>query len=965
MGYPDGVLDEIRARLDFKAELLRLLPDAKLQPVGHNEVNTLCPFHPDDKTPSLSFNTSNGRWQCHSGVCGAKGDIFTLRSRLTGRKLGEVFDEMAAELGIQRKKKPMTKIVPEKEIASAEQRLWATPTAVTLLQERRSWSEETIRKWRIGWDGQRYWIPIFDKYGKAVNVRKYNLSSKSYGGKMISYGPGFGAAVLCPVGKVFNSEKQEFIILEGEPDVILADQLGIEAITSTGGSRTWKSHWNELFEGKDVVICYDVDDAGIIGSERIARSLHPGARSVKRIQLPVEKPLKDFTDYIQAGHTAEDFRKLIEDAEWWEPTPESGEDEEEPDYEEVRLADASRAEYDGKHVLIRAFVTGKDIAPFLIPWKFSASCHGRSDRRTGDLSSMCAKCPISQAGGKRTITFSSSDRDVLKLFRVSDTQQRGHLLRTAGVPTSTCPVKIEKEEMRNVEELQITPDIRIGSDEGEDAYVERTSYVLSHKVHTNRSYVLRGITVADPRQQYATHIFRDAIPVMGELDSWALTAPLREELVKRFRPAEWTLGSIMDKIKEVLQDMEDESGIYQRQDLFLACDLAHFSILKWAFQGDVQQRGWIEVLVLGDTGTGKSVTAHAYRRMYGVGDIIESEAASFAGLMGGLRKTGERFHLKWGRWVRNHRRLVWIEEASGLDTEVISKLSSVRSSGNAELTKIKDQRTQAFTRAIWLANPRSNRKLAAYSHGVRAVMPLIGRPEDVRRFDLCVTCAEGEVELDVINAERMALGEESRNHPRRAYQQHLLWAWSRSQEQVIFEPSAVKQILMLASDQGQRYDPSIPLVEPNEHRITLARLSVALAARLYSTTPDGETVVVRAPIVDYAAAFLDECYKKRSLGYADYSAQEIRRKKLKGAERLEELMNADKIEALLEMDRFTTTELQDVWDCDRKEIRGVLSTLRDCRAIKRSASGAFYRTPAFIEWLRQRNRGDEDAIVPF
>jgi hypothetical protein len=77
-------------------------------------------------------------------------------------------------------------------------------------------------------------------------------------------------------------------------------------------------------------------------------------------------------------------------------------------------------------------------------------------------------------------------------------------------------------------------------------------------------------------------------------------------------------------------------------------------------------------------------------------------------------------------------------------------MSSVRSSGVAELTKIQQERTWARTRIIWMSNPRDG-KMSDKTYGVQQIQPLIGNPEDIARFDLAMSVQAGDVAAEEIN----------------------------------------------------------------------------------------------------------------------------------------------------------------------------------------------------------------------
>src|SRR5204862_548399 len=86
-----------------------------------------------------------------------------------------------------------------------------------------------------------------------------------------------------------------------------------------------------------------------------------------------------------------------------------------------------------------------------------------------------------------------------------------------------------------------------------------------------------------------------------------------------------------------------------------------------------------------------------------------------------------------------------------------------------------------------------------------------------------------------------------------------------------FTPEATDAILAAATAMGRRYHPSIPLVEPSDQRLKLARLAAAAAARVYSTDETGERLIVRPEHVAFVVDFLNRVYSAPAMAYDEYS----------------------------------------------------------------------------------------------
>jgi hypothetical protein len=315
--------------------------------------------------------------------------------------------------------------------------------------------------------------------------------------------------------------------------------------------------------------------------------------------------------------------------------------------------------------------------------------------------------------------------------------------------------------------------------------------------------------------------------------------------------------------------------IYGRDEMHALMDLVFHSVLAFPFDGKVEARGWLDCLVVGDTRTGKTEAAKRLIAWYGAGEYVSCEAASFAGVVGGLEQhNSKEWAVRWGAVPINDRRLVVLDEASGLTVEQIAQMSSIRSSGEAQLTKIQSERTHARTRLLWLGNPREGKALANYTYGVQAIPPLIGNNEDVARFDLAMSVAEKEVASEDINRHR---GSSKQRYSQAACLAAVQWSWSRRAEDITWERGAEQLVYTLAIEMGNRYVPQPPLVQAANIRMKIARVAVALATRLVSTDKTFTKVIVTKRHVQDAVGLMDKLYSMPGFGYRAISNQYLER----------------------------------------------------------------------------------------
>lgn len=409
--------------------------------------------------------------------------------------------------------------------------------------------------------------------------------------------------------------------------------------------------------------------------------------------------------------------------------------------------------------------------------------------------------------------------------------------------------------------------------------------------------------------------------------------------------------AIERKFREMYEDLEaNVTKIYRRYDLMTAFDLVAHSVLQFRFQGDLLRRGWVEGLVVGDTRCGKSETQERLVNHYRAGEVVTGENATYAGLIGGMQQTQKTWSITWGKFPLNDRRMLIIDELSGLPQEAISRMSGVRSSGVAEIIKIQTERTLARVRSLWSSNPRGKRPLAAFNSGIDAVVDLIGHPEDIARFDFALTVASAEVPLDIIN---------SRERPKVTHKYTSLhcpkliqWVWSRRPDQVEFARGAEDACLTAATELSKRYVP--PLVEGAEQRVKVARLAVATAARVFSRSPDGQRVVVHPGHVEFVVRFLDSIYSKPSMAFDAHSRTKLAEQELPNRDevykKLSEL-GIDFRRLIMDAPVFSVVDLQDFGSLTREDAQTLVSFLVRKRCAKKGRAG-YYKTPPFIRMLR-------------
>lgn len=512
----------------------------------------------------------------------------------------------------------------------------------------------------------------------------------------------------------------------------------------------------------------------------------------------------------------------------------------------ILLADTSKASYSGKRLKCEVYVSGKGSTPYIIPRIVEFDCNS--------ISKQCQLCSLAGSRGSR-LTIGASNRSILSLLGKSDNVVSNVLRRWVGACDS-CEVDII--DTQNIEELRVSPHVSTFMPSNE--YVTRECYYIGHGLQVNRPYQIECYCYPEPASQRAVLVADKAKPLRDMIEAY--------DHSKMSKGLEIFRGLPEDVFNRIYEDTSaNVHHILGRRNLQVAFDLVYHSVLQFKFQGVNLRRGWAEGFILGDSGQGKTEMSLCLLNHYGVGDRVQGEGSSTAGLIGGLERLGDRWILVWGRIPQMDRRLLIIDEFSGVSADDVAKLSDIRSTGIAEITKIRTERASARTRLIMMSNTRDGQPLGSYNTGAEALKEVFGHAEDVRRLDFAMCVASNEVDVETLNvssqkSEHIYTTDLCRNL--------VLWAWSRTADQVIISQGVEDIILKYAAELSERYSAYIPLIEPADTRVKLARLSVACACRCYSADDKGN-VIVKPEHVEFVHGFLRSCYDSPFMAYDLYS----------------------------------------------------------------------------------------------
>ena len=256
-----------------------------------------------------------------------------------------------------------------------------------------------------------------------------------------------------------------------------------------------------------------------------------------------------------------------------------------------------------------------------------------------------------------------------------------------------------------------------------------------------------------------------------------------------------------------------------------------------------------------------------------------------------------------------------------------------------------------------------------YSFGVEAIKHLMGSLEDIRRLDMAMVVASGEVDSKWLNLPSKNRPKIEPRHTGNLCRTLILWGWSRPPSDVMINEETEQKILEVASRMGKTYSSQIPLVELADQRLKIARLATAAAIRSFSS--DGRNrVIVRACHVEFVEQFLNRIYSSRACGYKEYSAIQVEQREFEcDRGQLDGILSAMPNAAtlakfLLEAHIFLPQDVEDWTSSGREDSRIFVGELVRAKAIRKGRKG-YFKTQGFVNILRDSLNGltDETAMA--
>jgi hypothetical protein len=819
----------------------------------------------------------------------------------------------------------------EEQVEGPHRKLLTNEKILTYLQTTRCLTLPVIERRKLGLAGGELVIPIpTGTKGWAYAMHGRPWLPQADRRKMLS--PKGAKATLYPLPV---DTSRPVYLFEGFWDALAAESMGLNAIAGTAGASVFYDHWGAMLkDAPAVVVCYDTDKAGLLGATRVANVLvkqgvHQGKIRLVTLPLAAEHG-KDFLDWVRhRSGTREQFEQIVETTPTFRARSVPVEIDETV-YDEPLRSSGTEA-FAGKWCKFKATVASVSETPWLVPKTITVNCSKHE--------LVCPTCAIADEDVPFEEPLKVFDTSYLTLIDTSFEKQIPRLKGLLGIPGKCPSATLSPATSQNVYEMRLTEQFKLEVDRESRHY---RALGMGVDLKPNETYEVVARAVSDPRSQLRIHTIREAQPSVDDLSAYVHDEKTTRTVLrpKRVRVAE--------HVDTLLRDAALITARIGRPDLHLLYLLAYTSTLWIQWDKREKIRGWLDVLVLGDSGQGKSTTFLALQAWMGLGEYVVLKKATEAGLLGGRVEQGGRYWIQWGIDPRGDKRLVFYDEIKGTPTKTLAVLTAARSSGYAEFTLVDGHaRTHARTRRVWASNARTVGSDAVtmgdFGYPVLAIPRLWGSAEDVRRLDAALCVVTGEVPIEDY---RKAKAGEPTILTQDVLNKLVMRAWT--QAPVVLDDKVRGACLDGASYLGERYSAEIPLVEPADQREKVARLAVALA----NLTCEGVT----PEHVEYVVAWLDRIYSSPAMGYLAYSQTTKRMDKLEdvNAVRTALVAGTNKPKALFKLllarPVIAANEFREFFP-DRQQADVILSELLLQNALRRTSHG-YTKTQGFTDALR-------------
>jgi len=815
-----------------------------------DKVSISCIYH-QDKHPSAFIDLKTNHFHCSTCNKSLLAINFFVHHLLITNK---VTSEQDALNFLKEHTTGQEKYIPLNIIEVFHQQLLESTNQQAIIAEK-GITLDLIKKHRIGIHNTsitRFTIPIINSEGYCEALLSYLPNAKT--NKFYFYNPE-NKKELKQLNTIYliDQFKYDSIILCGGPlkAIIAAEELnkhGIGAVSlTTGEGAQIPEIYRHLFKNKHIYVCYDVDKAGIAGAKRALYCLALVSKFLYIINLPLnllKYPKGDITNYLIDEKQL--LFPLISDPNVTVP------------FDTIDIQDL--LPQDPILTTFTELVHGERHTNQL--YQLDVKTVGFTEQTVQFVTKLqiicsreeshCSFCKIYNEDKDTLFDLQADHPTQIDLLTGKDLRHNTSYKDAMGIPRKcNSPVFIPKQRI-SAHECELTSATLSPT---EQSIIQRGYFIAATPAKND---ICLNIIAREVIDENATPIL--LISKAERTNNIFLTPPTFEECdyISASKPIEWTESALQEWYNNRYGYLAQQHGIIGRSKMNFLIDLTFHSVLEFYFN-KTKLNGWLSLMILGDTGTGKSTMLKKLFELYKYGTFKYQATGSRAGWVGGMVKSNKnKMFFKPGVIPLNDGGLVCIEELKNLDEDILRVFITAMSDGFVDISFIQAHQSQARVRFIFTSNPRKSNSLTK-EPSIHLMKSLLGSEEAFRRIDCAYVTFKSATFLEPILSPTATLDPD-------ILPILVQYAWSRTINQVQFEEEAINAIYEHAKLFSiEFYHPTLLLVDPSSQHNKFARLAVAFACLTFSTNEDN--VIVKKCHVDFIAAKLREIYNGEELGY--------------------------------------------------------------------------------------------------
>lgn len=486
-----------------------------------------CPFHTDSRA-SFSLNLTKGLGRCFSCPTKKGYTLDEVIAKLESKTVSQAKSLLIASGAYEKVTKEKAKHDKEakfnecpvtmEQLAGWTKTLLSDAAALATITASTGWTNDTIQKFRIGYNGAAYTIPIIND-GKVLNVRFY----KPKGAPKYSGMDGHNNVFLWPTDNL--RRPGPIWLVEGEKDAILANQAGLNALTFTNGAGSFATEYLSHFRGRDVNVLYDIDPAGRAGAQNAAGLLQRVANSVRVVDLPSTglPPNGDLTDFIHGTqHDVIELEQIVNMTDPFKPADNRTKVHISEEVFDTYLENIISKKFFFKRVRmrVRAVSLGQR-STYLVPKETHLTCNR-------DLGDQCHGCAANFADQPLILRMRPEYPEIMQLIDNDDNKQKAAIKSLLEIYPKCPKVRYEFKEFQSFYPIVLIPALE--KNKPYHSYMMQTAWALDVPAEMNEDYLAEAVVMTNPSTQEMVLICYKLDKDLQAVDMFELTDEMKEDL---------------------------------------------------------------------------------------------------------------------------------------------------------------------------------------------------------------------------------------------------------------------------------------------------------------------------------------------------------------------------------------------------------------------------------------------------